>query len=69
ATMPATTGSTTPPAANVTPPTGLSRGSCLYDVPFLENNGLNFQTWKHRTMTVLDIRGLLDIVTGDEKDP
>jgi len=43
--------------------------SRLYDVASLENDGSNFQTWKYRVTTVLDIRGLLEIVDGTEKKP
>lgn len=43
--------------------------SRLYDVPRLDNDGKNFQTWKFRIMMVLDIRGLQDIVTGKEVEP
>ena len=38
--------------------------NCLYDIPSLEDNATNFQTWKYRIETVLDIRGLLPIVDG-----
>ena len=43
--------------------------SRLYDVASLENDGSNFQTWKYRITTVLDIRGLWEIVDGTEKKP
>ncbi len=41
----------------------------LYDIPFLENDGSNFQTWKYRISMVLDIRGLWPIVEGTEGCP
>jgi hypothetical protein len=43
--------------------------SRLYDVPSLENDGSNFQTWKYRVMTVLRIRRLWDITEGKETKP
>lgn len=43
--------------------------SRLYDVAPLENDRSNFQTWKYRIETVLDIRGLLEIVNGTETKP
>ena len=36
----------------------------LYNIPSLEDDAANFQTWKYRIETVLDIRGLLPIVDG-----
>src|SRR5215471_4410374 len=47
-------------------PAGPSR---LYDVPFLDDNGSNYQSWKFRTQTVLEIRGLWPVVNGDELRP
>ena len=41
----------------------------LYDVPSLENDAANFQTWKFRISMVLDIRGLLPVVDGTLKCP
>ncbi|GBE86218.1 Retrovirus-related Pol polyprotein from transposon TNT 1-94 [Sparassis crispa] len=41
----------------------------LYDVPFLESNGGNFQTWKYRTTTILRLRGLYSLIDGTEADP
>jgi hypothetical protein len=41
----------------------------LYDVPMLKNDGLNFQTWKHRTELILMSRGLIPIVKGTKKEP
>ena len=41
----------------------------LYDIPSLENDAANFQTWKFRIETVLDIRGLWSIVDGTNKCP
>ncbi|OCH89834.1 hypothetical protein OBBRIDRAFT_731964, partial [Obba rivulosa] len=40
--------------------------SRLYDVPSLEDDGSNFQTWKYRIRTVLEIRGLWNLVTGTD---
>ncbi|KIL57633.1 hypothetical protein M378DRAFT_16140, partial [Amanita muscaria Koide BX008] len=41
----------------------------LYDIPSLENNGSNFQTWKFRIKMVLDIRGLWPVVEGTSACP
>ncbi|KAF8193672.1 hypothetical protein BJ912DRAFT_848217, partial [Pholiota molesta] len=41
----------------------------LYDIPSLENDGSNFQTWKYRITMVLDVRGLIGIVDGTESKP
>ncbi|KAF5363875.1 hypothetical protein D9756_000060 [Leucocoprinus leucothites] len=41
----------------------------LYDIPSLENDGSNFQTWKFRIGTVLRLRGLMGIVGGTDKRP
>jgi len=41
----------------------------LYDIPSLENDGSNFQTWKFRISTVLGLRGLMGLVDGTEKRP
>ena len=41
----------------------------LYDIPSLENDAANFQKWKFRITTVLDIWGLLPIVDGTSKCP
>ncbi|GBE88168.1 Retrovirus-related Pol polyprotein from transposon TNT 1-94 [Sparassis crispa] len=41
----------------------------LYDVPFLESNGGNFQTWKYRTTTILRLLGLYSLIDGTEADP
>jgi len=43
--------------------------SRLYDVPSLENDGTNFQMWKFRVRMVLGVRGLWNIVSGDEAQP
>jgi hypothetical protein len=48
---------------------GRQASSRLYDIPSLENDGSNFQTWKYRIKTVLDIRGLWEIVSGTETKP
>ena len=41
----------------------------LYDIPSLENDAANFQTWKFQIETILDIRGLLPIIDGTLKCP
>ena len=43
--------------------------SRLYDVPSLENDRTNFQMWKFRVRMVLGVRGLWNIVSGDEAQP
>ena len=43
--------------------------NCLYDIPSLENDAANFQTWKFWIETILDIRGLLSVVDGTLKFP
>ena len=43
--------------------------SRLYDIPSLDNDGMNFQTWKHRIEMILDIRGLWGIVSGNKVKP
>lgn len=47
----------------------LSASNRLYDIPSLENDGSNFQTWKYRILTVLDVRGLVSLVDGTEAKP
>ena len=47
----------------------MKTSSRLYDISILEENGTNFQTWKYWICTVLDIRGLLNIVEGKEQRP
>ena len=47
----------------------MKTSSRLYDIPILEENGTNFQTWKYRICTVLDICGLLNIAEGKEQCP
>jgi len=56
--------SSTPSQSHPTP--GSNR---LYDIPSLENDAANFQTWKFRIQTVLDIRGLWSIVDGTKLCP
>ena len=51
------------------PPRTSQASSRLYDVPKLDNEGSNFQTWKYRITTVLELRDLLGVVTGTEPDP
>jgi len=43
--------------------------SRLYDMPSLENDRMNFQMWKFHVQMVLGIRGLWNIVSGDEVQP
>ena len=50
-------------------PSQISGSNRLYDIPYLENNGTNFQTWKYRICTVLRLRGLMKIVDGITKRP
>ena len=50
-------------------PPQISGSNRLYDIPYLENNGTNFQTWKYRICTVLRLRGLMKIVDGITKRP
>ncbi|KAJ8580826.1 hypothetical protein M405DRAFT_752807, partial [Rhizopogon salebrosus TDB-379] len=62
------------PSASSAPTSSLSgkstqASSRLYDIPSLENDGSNFQTWKFRIMMILDVRGLWEIVDGTEKKP
>lgn len=52
-----TTSTTTKPA---------QASSRLYDVPSLDNDGSNFQTWKYRIAMILDVRGLWEIVGGSQ---
>jgi len=40
-------------------PKSIPASNRLYDIPSLENDAANFQTWKFRIETILDIRGLL----------
>ena len=40
--------------------------SCLYNVPSLEDDGMNFQMWKFQVQMILGVRGLWKIVNGDE---
>ena len=47
----------------------MKTSSRLYDIPILEENGINFQTWKYRICTVLDIHRLLNIAEGKEQRP
>jgi len=47
----------------------MKTSSYLYDIPILKENGTNFQMWKYRICTVLDIRGLLNIAEGKEQHP
>lgn len=41
----------------------------LYNIPSLENDAANFQTWKFQIETVLDIQGLWSIVNGTNMCP
>ena len=47
----------------------MKTSSRLYDIPILEENGINFQTWKYRICTVLDIQRLLNSAEGQEQRP
>ncbi|KAF8626070.1 hypothetical protein AX17_006628 [Amanita inopinata Kibby_2008] len=40
-----------------------------YEISPLENNGSNFQTWKFRLKTILELRGFFDVVKGEAKMP
>jgi hypothetical protein len=42
--------------------------SQLYDVPYLDDTGSNFQSWKYPTQTVLDVPGLSKTLDGTETD-
>jgi len=48
-------------------PSQISGSNQLYDIPYLENNGTNFQTWKYQICTVLRLQGLMKIVDGTTK--
>ena len=41
----------------------------LYNIPILEENSTNFQTWKYQICTVLNIHELLNIAEGKEQCP
>ena len=43
--------------------------SRLLEISKLLDDGSNYQQWKYRINTVLDVQGLREIVTGEEKDP
>jgi len=47
----------------------MKTSSHLYDIPILEENGTNFQMWKYRICTVLNIHGLLNIAEEKEQHP
>ena len=47
----------------------ISGSNRLYDIPSLENDGTNFQTWKYWISTVFRLRGLMGIVDGTIKRP
>ena len=53
--LPPSTSPSPAPASNPIPPS-----NCLYDILSLENDAANFQTWKFRITTVLDIQGIVD---------
>ena len=40
----------------------------LYDIPYLDDDGSNYQSWKYCVQTVLEIRGLWKAVEGMEND-
>ena len=58
-----------PPSPAPTSSNPIPGSNRLYDIPSLENDAANFQTWKFRITTVLDIRGLLSIVDGTHQCP
>ena len=66
-----------PPSASFTPSSSASVSSSkssqpsswLYDIPSLENDGTNFQMWTFQIRMVLDVRGLISLVDGTEKNP
>ena len=43
--------------------------SRLLEISKLVDDGSNYQQWKYRINTILDVQGLREIVTGEEKDP
>ena len=45
----------------------MKTSSHLYDIPILEENGTNFQTWKYRICTVLNIHRLINIAEGKKQ--
>ena len=45
------------------------RSHRAYDIPCLDDTGLNYDDWKFRVSTVLRLRGLMNIVKGIEKCP
>ncbi|KIK72233.1 hypothetical protein PAXRUDRAFT_181098 [Paxillus rubicundulus Ve08.2h10] len=76
--MPTTTGSALTALPSISTPTTATASashkashlsSQLYDVPSLENDGTNFQNWKYRVSTVLNIRGLIGLINGTELKP
>ena len=58
-----------PSGSNPSSSISIPASNRLYDIPSLENSTTNFQTWKFRILTVLDIRGLLPIVDGTSQCP
>ncbi|KAG0700626.1 hypothetical protein DFH29DRAFT_807354, partial [Suillus ampliporus] len=62
---------TTQPSASTAYTTmKVSQGSSrLYDIPSLEDDRSNFQTWKYRVMTVLEVHRLWTIADGTELWP
>ena len=47
----------------------MKTSSHLYDISILKENGTNFQTWKYRICTILNIHGLLNIAEGKKQCP
>ena len=47
----------------------MKTSSHLYNIPILEENGTNFQTWKYQICTVLNIHRLLNIAEGKKQHP
>ena len=50
-----------------TPPTD-KPSNCLYDIPYLNDDGLNYQAWKYHVQTVLELQRLWKAVEGIEPD-
>ena len=50
-------------------PKSIPASNRLYDIPLLENDAANFQTWKFQIETILDIQGLLSVIDGTLKCP
>ena len=44
-----------------------SKPDYIYNIPHLDNTGLNYHDWKYRVSTVLHLRGLIGIAEGTEQ--